>query len=241
MGDVVERFRQALADGARPTQAFVNSGSAEVARWVAEAGYDSVLLDMEHGPLSLDTLAEAVAATRDLSFPVARVPVSTAANVRRAVAAGAAGVMCPDVRTAAQAAELVEACRADRPVMSILQIESREAIAALPGILAVPGLDALFPGPSDLSVDLGGPLGLFYDEPRIADPVRAILAAAHDAGVYVALPATTRHTSDLAWEWGADWVAVASDAAWVMTGAAAALDGVRQGAAAVAARGRRSG
>lgn len=123
----------------------LGSGSAHVARFAPQLGFDSLLLDMEHGPLTTGSLSTDVPAAG--ACPFVRVP-------------SARGIDCPEVGSADEAALVVEACRHRlRDVLAIVQIESVRGFEHLEETVSVPGLDGVFPGPSDPSVSFGGPPG----------------------------------------------------------------------------------
>jgi 4-hydroxy-2-oxoheptanedioate aldolase len=112
--------------------------------------------------------------------PMARCPHLDAAEIGKLLDAGAYGIICPAVDTAADAAALVRACRyppagersfgpargllyggpdyaaeADATVLVWPMIESRTAVANLDDILATPGIDGVYVGPNDLALSLG--------------------------------------------------------------------------------------
>jgi 2-dehydro-3-deoxyglucarate aldolase len=178
-------FRQLLqaADMSPPLGTWLSSASPLVAEAVGHAGFDWGVLDMEHSPLDLMgvvQLLQALASTR--LVPVVRVPWNDAVVVKRVLDAGAETLMIPFVQNAEQAARAVAATRyppegvrgmagmtradgfGSRPdhfttangrIAVILQLETPQALAALDSIAAVPGVDALFIGPADLSGAMG--------------------------------------------------------------------------------------
>lgn len=150
---------------------------------LADAGFDWIVLDGEHAPNTLPSLlGQMQALAGGTAEPVVRVPVNDAALIKRVLDLGARTILVPMVNTeedAILAAAAVAyppdgvrgvalATRANRfgrvpdyharardGVCLILQIETREALDAMPAIARVPGVDALFLGPSDLAADLG--------------------------------------------------------------------------------------
>jgi 2-keto-3-deoxy-L-rhamnonate aldolase RhmA len=178
-------FRQLLrsAGSQPPLGTWIMSASPLVAEAVGHAGFDFGVIDMEHSPLELGGvvhLLQAVGNTR--MVPVLRVPWNDAVTVKRVLDAGAATVLFPFVQDADEAAAAVAATRyppegrrglagmsratrfgtqddyiatANRRTGVIVQIESMAAVQALDRIAAVPGVDALFVGPADLSADMG--------------------------------------------------------------------------------------
>ncbi len=157
--------------------------SAEV---MAYRGFDYVCLDMQHGVIDYQvavTMIQAINATT--VTPFVRVPSNDFAIINRMLDAGAMGIIVPLVNTPGQARVAADACRyhpqgsrsigptrvsigagadyaemANSQIVCIPIIETREAIENLGQILDVPGIDALYVGPSDLSLSLNLPPGL---------------------------------------------------------------------------------
>jgi 4-hydroxy-2-oxoheptanedioate aldolase len=154
---------------------------AYAAETVAHVGFDYVCVDMQHG---LIDYAGAVAMFRAIattdSVPFVRVPWNEPGIIGKVLDAGAYGVIIPMVNTREEAEAAVAACRyapagrrsyganrvifdagpdyfahADEQVACIPMIETAAAIANLDDILSVPGIDAVYVGPADLSITLG--------------------------------------------------------------------------------------
>ena len=78
---------------------WLQSGSAEVAEILADAGYDWVMFDMEHGSISTADFPNLIRATLDYDcLPLVRVLKGNASSIKKALDAGAAGIMVPDVK-----------------------------------------------------------------------------------------------------------------------------------------------
>lgn len=164
---------------------FSTLGSPAVIELIGLSGLDFVILDMEHGLFTLDSLhASLLAAERRGIAPLVRPAGHTRALVMRPLEMGAAGVVVPMIDTPALAAEAVAACRippngvrgiaasrccsygvdmpshvlhADDSALAILQCETAEAVDNLPEILKKTRPDAVFVGPTDLSQSMGHP------------------------------------------------------------------------------------
>jgi 2-keto-3-deoxy-L-rhamnonate aldolase RhmA len=175
-----------------------------------QAGLDFVMLDMEHGDYSMQTLADIALAGQLAKFPVfVRVPELARGYVSRALDCGVTGVMVPMVETAEQAAQFVQWAkypplggrglssngghtgyrrvnaaeampRYNRETLAIAQIETAAAIDAIDAIAAVPGIDVLLIGPNDLSVSLGCPGRI--DSPEEIAAIRKVADAAKRSG-----------------------------------------------------------
>lgn len=193
--------------------------SPEVAEIAGLAGYDFLMLDMEHGPLTVGVLEDLVRACRVANvLPLARVPDNQPKIILRALDVGCVGVMVPQVETPEQAAAAVAATKyapagnrslagataaaswgkvslpdhvvaSNAAIVNVLQIETRRGLEAVEAIARTPGVDVLFIGPSDLSQSLGHPGVLAH--PDVQQAVRRIIGAGRVAGVPVGILALT--------------------------------------------------
>lgn len=248
-------FRHLLkAAGAHPpVGTWVVSSNALAAEALGHAGFDWVVLDLEHTTTDLGDLVhllQAVGNTR--MVPVVRLPWNEPVMVKRVLDAGALTVMFPFVQNAEEARRAVAATRyppegvrgvmglsratrygtatqalrhANQSVGVIVQIETREALDDLEAIATVPGVDAVFVGPADLSASLG-----HLGEP--AHPqVMELLARAVDRCRALDRPVGTMGASaELVAQYramGFDFVGVGSDLGLMMRGAQAALSALR--------------
>lgn len=182
-------------------------------RSLAFAGYDFVVLDLEHSTYGVERMAQLATEAQLLGMPaLARVWTDDAGLIGKVLDAGANGVMVGHVETAAQAAAVVRAARyapsGDRsiaPLVSygaapvaqtrlgddalvVVQIEGTEGLANCASISSVPGVDAVFVGVYDLSQALGRPGEVESDD--VIDAANEVASATTDAmlGVYVHEP-----------------------------------------------------
>ena len=193
----------------------ITTPSVEIAAHAATLGFHFLWMEMEHSPLTLETLRVIVLATRGMPAAVfARVPVNELWTAKRVLDQGVHGVIFPFTTTAEKAARAAAACRypptgrrgsgagaamrtwpaggnyydsADREVFTICVVEEAAALEEIDAIAATPGVDALFIGVSDLSFSLG--LRNKQDEPVFEGAVRRIVDAAKRHGKYVGRPA----------------------------------------------------
>jgi len=182
--------------------------SGEPVEIMAYAGFDFVVVDLEHAPLDLRTAYRLVSSAAALGVvPLVRVPDKTPSTIQKILDAGAMGVLVPHVDTVEQARAVGAACRFPphgsrgaggtsragawglRPnaeylatgnddVLCVPQLESVEAIKAAPEILALDTVDAVFVGAADLSMSMG----LAPTSPEVAELVASAVDAAHAAG-----------------------------------------------------------
>jgi len=223
--------------------AWLSLGSPVTAEIAGRAGYDWLLLDMEHGCGDYtDLLHQLQALSASPSGTVVRVPQADASVFKRVLDMGPAGLMIPNVTSAEMARRVVDISRVppkgsrgaaqttrasgygftyDRYVadvndglLLVAQIESREAVERVDEIAAVDGIDVLFIGPLDLSIDLGvGP-----DSAAFADAVTRVgqAAARHGkvAGVLVRNAGQAMEYLDR----GYSFIALGSDRGQVISG-----------------------
>lgn len=204
------RIRQLLADGKTVTGMLLFTGSPMVVEMMAAAGLDFVIIDMEHSALELDRAGHLIRAADAASItPFVRVPEVDAALIKKLLNLGAAGIVLPHAnrdncaallkamrfapdgeRGACQitrAAGYVRggwndyAARANRELMAIALLEEKESIADLDALAAMPGLDAFFVGPTDLSVSLGVP-GATFDDPKMSAALDTVVATTRRHG-----------------------------------------------------------
>lgn len=216
---------------------FLNLGSPLAAEACAIGGFSWLLIDLEHGAGGDPELLGQLQAA-DAHLVPAFVRVETADRIRagRVLDAGAAGVMFPRIDSARDAVEAVahlhyqpngdrgvatynRSCgfglkpesldTADQEIVAIVQIESREALEDIEAIAAVPGVDALFVGPRDLSHALGVPGGL--DEPVFLDALARVVGVTKGAGIGAGILSGDRAAAENYIGQGFGLVAIGSD------------------------------
>ncbi|UCH16433.1 MAG: 2,4-dihydroxyhept-2-ene-1,7-dioic acid aldolase [Burkholderiales bacterium] len=224
--------------------------SAEV---MAHQGWDSLTIDMQHGVIDYQAMVgmlQAISATP--TVPVVRVPWLEPGILMKALDAGAYGLICPMINTREDAQRLVAYTnyaprgtrsfgpirallyggadypqRANETIVRFAMIETRQALDNLDAILSVEGLDAVYIGPSDLSLSLGC-RPVFDDvDPPVAQAIDHILerARAHGvvAGVHNGVPEVARARAQK----GFRFVTLSSDARLMAAGAQQMLGALR--------------
>jgi 2-keto-3-deoxy-L-rhamnonate aldolase RhmA len=200
--------------------------SPAIGQIMALAGCDFVFFDMEHGPFTLETIADMVRVTRMAGLtPLVRVPDAQYHLLCRPLDLGAQGIMIPRVETRTQVEYIVEctlfppqgkrgcsvnkgqndfagqnpfdfAEQANRENLIILQIERHQAVTHIEELLSVPGVGAAVIGPNDLALSLGA-----RDDDMLGaleDPIQHVL----DCCLAHGLPCGI-HIANL--EWLAEW------------------------------------
>lgn len=232
-------LRERVRDGADLRGTFLNLGSPLVAEVLALSGFDWLLVDLEHGSRSEDALIGQLLAGAAHDVPVfVRVESPERIRVGHVLDLGACGVMFPRLDTPeevrAAVAHLWYPPQGDRgvatynrarsfggdprdnasvnnDVVGVVQIESATAVEHVASIAAIPGVDALFVGPSDLSASLGVPGQL--DAPIFLDALDAVIRAAKAANVAAGILTGDPEGVEALNERGFSFVAVASDSA----------------------------
>ena len=248
-------LRATLRD--RPAGHWLSTPSPQVAEQLASTDADFVVIDTEHAPTGTESAEAAVRAVDAANgaagagadadtAAVVRVAWNDHVRIKRALDAGAAGVMAPQVNTVEEAEAFVAAARyppegrrgvagvrasrygrelddyyehADDRVATIAQVETERAVGNAGAIAAVDGLDALLVGPADLSSDLE----VFgeYGHERFVSAVEDVLAAAEvPVGTLATSPAEVDRWAEL----GYDYQIVGVDAGYLAAGAEAALE-----------------
>jgi 4-hydroxy-2-oxoheptanedioate aldolase len=233
---------------------FCQLPNPDVIEALAKTKLDSFILDMQHGMYDEQAvLAGVAAATLEGKPAFVRLPVDSGGLASRVLDFGAVGVVCPMVNTVADAERLVSyskfppvgfrswgprraiplsglsgpgyLAKANELNLAIAMIETRQALDNLDAILAVPGIDGVFVGPSDLSVSLSN--GSTLDSPDVAPALDHVAerakAAGKFAGIFAISPA---YASDCVAR-GYSFIALMQDAMFMSQAADAAVASVR--------------
>jgi 4-hydroxy-2-oxoheptanedioate aldolase len=247
-------LREQLASGDRLLATFNVIASADVVELIALAGFDAVIIDLEHGPHDLGCVRHSVVAAGSLGLrTIVRVRALDPSLIGTVLDLGTDGVLVPHVDSARDAEAAVSAARfapeggrganpwvsaarfgyldgwfaqANAEVVTMIMIESTAALRHLPEILAVPGLDAVFFGPMDLSHSLGVP-----GETNHPMVVSALTNAVRDArahGVSTCVFVPDPATASAWWERGVRFVACGVDSGLIRTALTAAAGTARR-------------
>jgi 4-hydroxy-2-oxoheptanedioate aldolase len=215
---------------------------------IARAGYDYVCLDLQHGLIDYPDAAEMlVAINSTAATPFVRVPANDFAAINRALDAGALGIIVPMIHSADEARRAVDAClyppygsrsygpvrasitfgpdyfaKANDMVMCVPMIETKDAVKDIEAIVSLPGVDAVYVGPNDLSLSLGqspaadndGAYKLAYHEVAKQCEIAGVVAGIHaNAGL------VSKHR-----ETGFRMITISSDTGLLRRGAARDLE-----------------
>ena len=253
MRPVTDRVRERWAKGEAALNAWLTLEGTASAAVVAEAGFDAVTLDLQHGSTGIEDVGRIAPAVEAAgAVPFARLRWNEPGLVMRALDLGVRGVIAPMVDSRPQAEALVRACRypplgsrsygpvhgafgvgrdqterANAEVLVFAQIETAEALAAVAEIAATPGLDGLYVGPADLSLTLG--LATFADlsDPTMITALDDVVLAARSAGIVPGIHAPGVERAIAMIERGFGFVGAAGDAELLGAAAAETLARVR--------------
>ncbi|MDQ1426163.1 MAG: 4-hydroxy-2-oxoheptanedioate aldolase [Acidimicrobiaceae bacterium] len=202
-------LRKLWDDGGTALGAWISLREPFLAEIAATSGYDYVCIDMQHGLSDYDDVVGMLQAmARTPTAPVVRVPWNEQGIIGRVLDAGALGVIIPMVNTPDEARRAVEACRyapagsrsfgplavaarygsdyMGRPndvVACIPMIETKQAVEAIDDILAVPGIDAVYIGPADLSITYGLAPGIDNPDQSFVGALETVVASCLRHGV----------------------------------------------------------
>ena len=201
-------LRELWADQQPTFGAWLSVASTASAEATARVGFDYVCADNQHGAMDYQaTVGIVQGVLLGGSRPIARVPWNEPGIIGKMLDAGAEGVVVPMVNTVAEAEAVVRACRypplgarsygpvlagirsgeyaagANANVAVIPMIETVQALQNIDDILAVPGVDAIYVGPADLSLSLGLAPGNNDDRAEFTEALLTITAACRRAGV----------------------------------------------------------
>lgn len=178
------------------------------AELMAHCGFDCLTLDVQHGLIDYgDAVKMLQAISTTDCIPLARVPWNEPGAIMKLLDAGAYGIICPMIGSAQEAAAFAAACRyppdgirsygpkramlyagddypaeSNRTILAIAMIETADGLANVDEIAAVPGIDALYIGPADLSLALGRQQRVDQTDPIMVEALEKVLAAARRHG-----------------------------------------------------------
>ncbi|MDW5324169.1 HpcH/HpaI aldolase family protein [Plantactinospora sp. KLBMP9567] len=220
---------------------------------LADAGFDFIVIDQEHAPLTFEFAYQATVVAQGAGMSVlVRVPDRSGSHLQRLLDVGVDGILVPRVTSVEEAASAVRqmlfppagdrglgtTSRAgrwggtpreeylrfgDEEVMRAVQLEERAAIEAADGILDVAGLNGVFLGMGDLQLSSGLP----QSDPEIQKLVDRLLTAAHERGVPAGTAVQTAAQAQAAADRGYRYVMVSNDTSLLRSAAASVVADLR--------------
>jgi 4-hydroxy-2-oxoheptanedioate aldolase len=246
------RVKELWREGKAAVGVWVVLGSPITAEIIANMGYDWVVVDTEHGSIDIGTtqsIIQAVSYTG--AVPMVRVPWNDPALIKRALDAGAYGLVIPMVNSREEAVQAVQAARypplgvrsfggprarlyggvdyfehANEEIAIIVQIEHIDAVNHVDEILSVEGVDGFFIGPTDLAISMGLKPGLDQTDPRHVEAVSKTLAAGKKYSVAGGIHVGSAEAANERIAQGFKFIGLSSDEGFVRSAASSALSQV---------------
>jgi 4-hydroxy-2-oxoheptanedioate aldolase len=219
---------------------WLSLGNLHATRVLARSGFDWLTLDMEHAAIDWSQAAMIFAAVADAGcVPLCRVPEGDHYCIKRALDAGAWGIVVPMVNTVEQAATAIAAAkyppmgnrsvgggmhalnfaasagqyyeRANEETLVVLQTESPQGVANAEAIYRLPGCDAIFVGPMDLRFTMRRPDGTMPSDEEHEAMVQRVIAIGKTVGTPTGIHTMDPQTALLRAQQGMQFIAVASD------------------------------
>ena len=238
----VNRFKRMLGASSPTFGAWMMSAHPTITEAMACAGFDFLVIDMEHTPVDTPQLVDHLRALDAADCAgIVRLPWSDMVMVKRALDVGAQSLMMPFVQNAEEAKRAVAYTRyppegvrgvagsqrasrfatvvdylkqANANVSVTVQIETLDALARLPEIAAVPGVDSIFIGPSDLAASMGllGDIANPAVQAKLAEGAAACRKAGKPCGIIGGTPEMVARFAG----YGYTWIAIGSDMSFMV-------------------------
>lgn len=229
--------------------------SPAVAQLLAAAGLDFLIVDMEHAPYNMETMADIVRMARQVEItPIVRIPDLAWERVGRILDAGAQGLMLPRVKTPAEVEAFVSALKyppvgrrgmaaglgntdfqgvstqeyinfSNEETLVIIQIETREAVDNVEALAAVPGVDVFFVGPDDLSISLG--FAGQSTHPHVQETISRVVTVANQSAIIAGIPTSQLEAISSLRERDFRLIAYGSDVEFIYNGARQGVQALR--------------
>ena len=243
--------KAALREGRPQIGTWLSLASPIAARFMARSGFPWLTVDIEHSPADWETSAAIFGAVADAGcVPLARVPSISHENVKRALDAGAFGIVFPMCCSVADAELAVASCKyppagrrsvggglhtlnfnagsgdyyahANDEILVIVQAEHVLAVERCDEIFAVPGIDAMFVGPNDLLASMCKTPAMETDDPEFVGALRHLRETAVKHGVAPGLHVGDTEAALRRAAEGWQFIAVSSELGFMMQAAGAA-------------------
>ncbi|HLJ09926.1 MAG TPA: aldolase/citrate lyase family protein [Planctomycetaceae bacterium] len=232
--------KPALKAGQPQIGTWLSLGSMYATRVLARVGFSWMTVDMEHSPIGIEQAANLFGVIAEAGcVPIARVPRGTHENIKRILDSGAWGVVVPMVNTVEEAKTAIAAAkyppignrsiggglhainfdattgeyysRADDEILVVLQTESPQGVENAEAIYSLPGVDAIFVGPNDLSRQMRTPAGVDPTPDELEAMLQRVLAIGKKTGTPVGLHVLTIEDAKKRIEQGWQFIAIGSE------------------------------
>ena len=245
-------FRTGLKNGNVLIGTLITMPVPEVAEIMIEVGFDWLFVDTEHAPFNAKDALKILQTAGNRCPCAVRIPANHEVWIKKALDIGADGIIAPQVNSADEAEQIVRLCKypprgvrsvgigrahkyglgfkeyvekANDGVAVILQAENTNALKNISEIVRVPGVDAIFIGPYDLSASMGK-LGNLTD-PDVRNAIETIAQCCRDAGRCVGIFVDTAETAAAFIRQGFTLIAISTDGLYMALGAKKTLNSLR--------------
>jgi 2-keto-3-deoxy-L-rhamnonate aldolase RhmA len=248
-------LKQRIFSGEAVHGSWVNLGSLVSAEIMGRSGFDWLLIDLEHGAGNDTTMYQQLQVLESTySTPIVRTDELSRSKVQRILDAGAKGIMFPQIQDKEEAqlavnmmyyppkgvrgmAKMVRAtgfgknadeyiADLDQHLVGVMQIENLNAVKEIDAIAAIPGVDVLFVGPSDLSLALG--IFAQFDQPAYQQAIRDVARAAKKYGKAAGVLLQNINEYEMYYELGFRFLACGADGSFVARSAEALAKEMRE-------------
>lgn len=201
---------------------------------LAALAFDAFVLDLQHSLIDRSLVVPMLQAlSTGRGAPMVRVSRNDAAEIGFVLDAGAYGVICPQIETPEECERFVAACHYaprgtrswgptrgqlyggpdyfdayERTILKIAIIETAKGVRNMEAIAATPGLDMLYVGPNDLTIDYGGRPTYVAEDPRVIDAMTRSIEVAQRHGLRAGTYAGSAEVARAAFAKGYDLVSV---------------------------------
>lgn len=256
-------LKRRLAAGKAAVNAWLAIPSGFSAEVMAQCGWDSVTVDIQHGVQDYQSMVQCFQAMQAHPVtPLVRVPWNEPGIIGKVLDGGAMGVICPMINNAAEAKALADAClyppkgkRSNGPIRAamygvassyqstandeilvIAMIETQQGIDNIEEILAVPGISGIYIGPSDMGFSLGLIPILDREEPQILSIYETLLACCKKHGKMAGIHNSTPTYAARMIKMGFNFVTIANDSGLMARAATDAVNVTRKTAGEIASK-----
>ena len=233
------RAKHLLQEGKKISAAWAQMASPLSTEILCQAGFDLLILDMEHGPNDIPTLMAQMQAMNGYpAVPIVRAPWNDFVMIKRILDVGAYGVLVPYINTKEEAEQVVAACKyppegirglagstraagfgqnsrpyfktANDEILIIAQVETEQSAANIDEILEVSGIDGIFIGPMDLATNMGHLAD--PSQPDVQKTINAVAEKVFKSGKFLSTISKDWNQAKLLLNQGYQMVTLLSDA-----------------------------